>query len=239
MAQPIRSGGSCGEIEELGETIDDIVPGRGKPVVVDVDDDVYVAVGKGSSSIVALSWALMHAATKPSSFVYLVHVFPPVHHIPTPLGLLPKEQVSQAQVESYMHQERVKRQNMLHKLLDLCQSFEVQFDTCLIESDQIVKAVTELIPVLHIKRLIVGTSKSNLRKWKKGSCKAVQIQQKAPACCEVKIICAGRQVSAPDQSMSSSPASDNPHSDKNTDGETRNKKTKGTADCRCIPVKLL
>ena len=84
MAQPSRSGDSCGEIEELGETIDDIVPGRGKPVVVDVDDDVYVAVGKGSSSIVALSWALMHAATKPSSFVYLVHVFPPVHHIPTP-----------------------------------------------------------------------------------------------------------------------------------------------------------
>lgn len=41
--------------------------------------------------------------------------------------------------------------------------YQVQFDTCLIESDQIVKAVTELIPVLHIKRLIVGTSKSNLR----------------------------------------------------------------------------
>ncbi|KAJ8505469.1 hypothetical protein OPV22_006355 [Ensete ventricosum] len=161
--------------------------------------------------------------------------------LPMPdLGLLPKEQVSQAQVASYVHQERVKRQNMLQKFLDLCQSFEVQYDTCLIESDQTVKAVMELIPVLDIKRLIVGTSKSNLRKWKKGSCKAVQFQQNAPAHCEVKIICDGRQVTAPyQQSVSSSPASDNPVSDKNTDGETRNKKTRGRADCRCIPVKLL
>lgn len=46
-------------------------------------EDVYVAVGKKKSSMDALSWALKHLV-KPSSFVYLVHVFPEVHHVPTP-----------------------------------------------------------------------------------------------------------------------------------------------------------
>ena len=46
-------------------------------------DDVYVAVGKGGSSMAALSWALRRLA-RPRSFVYLVHVFPAVATIPTP-----------------------------------------------------------------------------------------------------------------------------------------------------------
>jgi hypothetical protein len=46
-------------------------------------DDVYVAVGKGGSSMAALSWALRQLA-RPRSFVYLVHVFPAVATIPTP-----------------------------------------------------------------------------------------------------------------------------------------------------------
>jgi hypothetical protein len=46
-------------------------------------DDVYVAVGKSNSSLDALSWALKNAV-KPGSWVYLIHVFPEVHEIPTP-----------------------------------------------------------------------------------------------------------------------------------------------------------
>ncbi|RWW87860.1 hypothetical protein BHE74_00003281 [Ensete ventricosum] len=145
MAHPSRSGGSCGEIEE----IDDVVPGRAKAVVV--VDDVYVAVGKGSSSIVALSWALMHAATKPSSFVYLVHVFPPVHHIPTPC---------ESAVPSSSLLLLILLVQRLPLLLFLFRQSHLLPTK---SSDQTVKAVMELIPVLDIKRLIVGTSKSNLR----------------------------------------------------------------------------
>ncbi|EAZ00584.1 hypothetical protein OsI_22602 [Oryza sativa Indica Group] len=47
--------------------------------------DVYVAVGKGGSSMEALSWALRRLAS-PRSFVYLVHVFPVVISIPTGFG---------------------------------------------------------------------------------------------------------------------------------------------------------
>jgi hypothetical protein len=45
-------------------------------------DDVYVAVGESKSSFNALSWALKNAV-KPGSWVYLIHVFPEVHEIPT------------------------------------------------------------------------------------------------------------------------------------------------------------
>lgn len=40
---------------------------------------------------------------------------------------------------------------------------QVKFDTILIESDMVAKAILELIPVLNIRKLVVGTTKSSLR----------------------------------------------------------------------------
>ena len=81
-------GGSTWEIEELEP---DDRPPRSVGVAASTesvaspgaDGDVYVAVGKGGSSMAALSWALRRL-TKPRSFVCLVHVFPVVTSIPTP-----------------------------------------------------------------------------------------------------------------------------------------------------------
>jgi hypothetical protein len=44
-------------------------------------------------------------------------------------------------------------------------SFHIQVtvDVYLIESDQIANAIIELVPVLHIKQLVLGVSKSNVR----------------------------------------------------------------------------
>ncbi|KAK3132226.1 hypothetical protein QOZ80_6AG0517860 [Eleusine coracana subsp. coracana] len=157
-------------------------------------DDVYVAVGKGGSSMAALSWTLQRL-TKPRSFVYLVHVFPVVTSIPTPLGNMPKSRASPEQIETYLAQERSKRREMLQKFMDQCRNFQVNVDVYLIESDQIANAITELIPVLHIKQLVLGVSKSNVRKLKRGSTIAGQVQKNAPLYCEVKIVCDGKEVS--------------------------------------------
>lgn len=43
--------------------------------------DVYVAVGRDDISV--LTWALENAVS-PGSCVYLIHVFPPITHIPSP-----------------------------------------------------------------------------------------------------------------------------------------------------------
>ncbi|KAI4975573.1 hypothetical protein ZWY2020_049180 [Hordeum vulgare] len=81
---PSNHGDSTWEIEEL-EPEDRTAgpPPRLSPRAAATSDadDVYVAVGKGGSSMAALSWALRQLA-RPRSFVYLVHVFPVVATIP-------------------------------------------------------------------------------------------------------------------------------------------------------------
>ncbi|CAL5052488.1 unnamed protein product [Urochloa decumbens] len=218
-------------------------------------EDVYVAVGKGGSSMAALSWALRRL-TRPRSFVYLVHVFPVVTSIPTPLGMMPKSRASPEQIETYLNQERSKRREMLQKFLDQCRKFQVTVDVYLIESDQIANAIIELVPVLHIKQLVLGISKSNVRKLKRGSTISGQVQKSAPIYCEVKIICDGKEVATetiadPTPPLSPSPADNNnrssnmtplsstPNHDKaaangeEKDGESRERK-KITKFLRCF-----
>lgn len=156
------NGGGTWEIEELEPEEPVQVDARPGAAASSAAEDVYVAVGKGGSSMAALSWALQRL-TKPRSFVYLVHVFPVVSSIPTPLGMMPKSQASPEQIETYLNQERSKRRQMLQKFLDQCRKFQVTVDVYLIESDQIANAIIELVPVLHIKQLVLGVSKSNVR----------------------------------------------------------------------------
>ncbi|CAA6661523.1 unnamed protein product [Spirodela intermedia] len=132
--------------------------------------DLYVAVGKGSSSMGALSWALKHVA-KPKDFVYLIHVYPEVRNIPTPL-------TTKEGRERERERERV------------------IMDTLLIESDLIANAIVELIPVLHIRRLFMGISKSNIRAMRKGAGKSGQVLRNAPEYCQVTVISEGGEVRA-------------------------------------------
>ncbi|XP_078439653.1 U-box domain-containing protein 35-like [Wolffia australiana] len=179
-------GGEMWEIEEVnGED--------GLPVQqggVEGGDDVYVAVGKGNSSVAALNWALKHVA-KPKDFVYIVHVYPEVRHIPTPLGLIPKNQVAPEQVEGYMNELRRKRSELLRPFMKLGDDAKVIMDTVLIESDGVTDAILELIPVLRIRKLIMGVSKSNIRAVKKGGGKAGQVLKNVPEYCKVTVISEG------------------------------------------------
>ncbi|XP_019056123.1 PREDICTED: uncharacterized protein LOC104585855 [Nelumbo nucifera] len=87
-------------------------------------DKVYVAVGKNHWSMDALLWTLNNL-TKPSTFVHLIHVFPEVRYIPTPLGNVPKGQVKTEMVEAYVNQVRMYRRGLLQKFLDTCSAFKV------------------------------------------------------------------------------------------------------------------
>ncbi|KAK4379486.1 hypothetical protein RND71_001348 [Anisodus tanguticus] len=167
---------------------------------------VYVAVGNSSgnsnkisneSSMDALVWTLNHFVHDPSSTIlFLIHIYPETKYIPTPLGLISVGQVSAEQKENYMAQERGKRRHFLQKFFDACAATKVKVDTILIESDTEAKAILDLIPICNIRRLILGTSKTNLKKLKsrKGSGTADQILLNAPEFCEVKIICEGKEM---------------------------------------------
>ncbi|KAL1320452.1 hypothetical protein HN51_065156 [Arachis hypogaea] len=163
------------------------------------EESVYVAVGKSETSMEALTWTLKNLATTSSTIIYLIHVFPEIKHIPNPLGMgmIPKSQVSGEQVETYMAQERAKRRQLLHKFLQTCSACKVKVDTILIESDFVAKAILDLIPILHITKLVLGLNKSQLRKLRsrKGNGIADQVLQSAPEMCKVRIVCEGKEIS--------------------------------------------
>ncbi|CAN1813599.1 U-box domain-containing protein 33 [Linum perenne] len=184
-------------------------------VEVGGDDCLYVGVGKGESSVQAVAWALANVAAFTDVAggggvtVYLIHVFPEIHHIPSPLGKLPKSQVSPEQVESYMAQERGKRTQLLQKFITMCSASKVKVETLLIESDVPGRAIIDLIPILNIKNLVLGTNKSNVKKLKnrKGNANiADHVSVNAPEGCQVSIVCQGVQVMVTSPSRSSSPS---------------------------------
>ncbi|KAF3431975.1 hypothetical protein FNV43_RR26711 [Rhamnella rubrinervis] len=132
--------------------------------VEDHSDGIYVAVGKNNnkSSMDALLWTLKHPIISSSStFVYLVHVFPVVRLIPSPLGMLPKSKVNPRLDEKFVARERDNRRKLLQTYIEACSAAKVKVDTVLIESDMVAKALLDLIPTLNIRKLVVGTSKSN------------------------------------------------------------------------------
>ncbi|KAL9690621.1 hypothetical protein QQ045_011026 [Rhodiola kirilowii] len=189
------------------------------------EDNVYVAVGKDEASVDALAWALRHAVVDTATFVYLIHVFPVLRYIPTPLGNLPKSQVSPGQVKNYMAQERGKRRELLQKFISMCSDYKVKVDTMLIESDTVGKAIQELIPVVNIRKLVLGTSRCYSRKSKSrrsGSGIADQILQHAPEYCDVKVISEGKEVDTQMIDLASLRSSSTPRSKVSSDGDEPN-----------------
>ncbi|KAI7731478.1 hypothetical protein M8C21_026902 [Ambrosia artemisiifolia] len=183
-----------------------------------VNDVVYVVTWRGSDELVsasmdALMWTIGNDVYgSSSSIVYLVHVFPELRFIPTPLGRLPISQANPEQKEGYVSDERSKRAEYLQKFLSLCSSSKVQVETVLIESDMEAKAILDLIPILNIRKLVMGATKSNLRKLKSSSKRGgggtlEQILHNTPQFCEVKVIFEGKEVSLQDQLTNESPGS--------------------------------
>ncbi|XP_019463159.1 PREDICTED: U-box domain-containing protein 33-like [Lupinus angustifolius] len=163
-------------------------------------DAIYVAVDDhGDSSLHALSWALKHVVT-PSTTLFLIHVFPQIKFIPTPLGKIPRSHVHPDYVNMYLTQERGKRkfvvQNFIHHL---CLDSKVKVEIMLIEGDNVAKAIVDIVGTLNIRKLVIGTTKANLNRNKSESGRGNGIGEKvvknAQESCDVKIICEGREVS--------------------------------------------
>ncbi|XP_027921168.1 U-box domain-containing protein 34-like isoform X2 [Vigna unguiculata] len=169
-----RSSSSVCEIEEE----EDHKPTLQKKEEEDKEeqDCVYVAVGKSNTSMHALSWTLNNMVTQ-STTIYLIHVFPQIKHIPNPLGIgmVPRNEVSVEQVESYVEQERSKRRELLQKFLQSCSSSK------------------------HY--LIWTNRKSKSRKGNNSV--ADEILRNSPESCKVRIICEGKEVN--EQMMISPP----------------------------------
>ncbi|XP_017434367.1 U-box domain-containing protein 35 isoform X2 [Vigna angularis] len=166
----------------------------------DDDDVVYVAVGNNdehsSPSMEALSWALKHAVTPSATVVRLLHVFPQVKLIPSPLGKIPRSHVNEEYANMHLAQVRAKRKLLLQKFIDLCVHSKVKVEMMLIEGDNVAKAIMEHVGNLNIRKVVVGISRSDLRKCESGRKSGIagKVLKYAEESCDVKIICEGREV---------------------------------------------
>lgn len=174
------------EIVEIGEDVKSSICSRDEGTA-----DVYVAVGKNDLDVI--KWVLDHAIL-PGTRVFLVHVYPPIAYIPTPVGRLSSSQLSNEQVQIYIKEENNKRRNLLQKYINLCTDARVPVDTMLVESNAVTKAILDLIPVLNITNFVMGTKRPPIRLVKKSVGKAQHVQKSAPEYCEVTIVYDGKKV---------------------------------------------
>ncbi|XP_054777625.1 U-box domain-containing protein 35-like [Prosopis cineraria] len=161
------------------------------------NDVVHVCVGKhgDKSSFEALSWTLKHWIT-PFTTLCLLHVFPLVRLIPSPLGKLPRSHVNKPHVNLYLDQHKCKRKRLLQRFIDLCLASQVKVETILNEGDNVAKSIVDVINNVGVRKLVLGITKSNLRKTVSRRKKAIagDVVKKAPENCDVKIICEGKDV---------------------------------------------
>ncbi|RZC61564.1 hypothetical protein C5167_023316 [Papaver somniferum] len=152
--------------------------------------NVYVAVGKDDLHV--LKWTLDHCFTWSCCFS---HPYLPTNYFHSN-SWLSKSQVSQEQVKTYMREENSRRRNLLQKYIRLCSDAKVPVDTMLIESDMTAKAILELIPVLNIKKLVMGTklSASSRRLRRRRLETSNFVHRNAPDYCEVIIVSDGKKV---------------------------------------------
>ncbi|KAK4375676.1 hypothetical protein RND71_006353 [Anisodus tanguticus] len=170
-----------GEIEEIGEDIKSTISSKDAEI-----NDVYVAVGKNDLHV--LQWALDHVIC-PGFRISLVHIFPPIKYIPTPVGNLSRSQLSKMQVQVYINEESNRRKNLLEKYIHLCNDAKVPVDTMLVESNSPAKALLDLIPIVNITSLVIGTRPSHsARRAKKGRDIGEYVKMNAPKFCEVKVV---------------------------------------------------
>ncbi|KAL9685608.1 hypothetical protein QQ045_023059 [Rhodiola kirilowii] len=106
------------EIVEIGEDSKSFNAAANNNNISVCCEDVYVGVGKDELDLV--KWVLEQYGS--ASFrVFLVHVFPPVVQVPTPVGMLLRSQMAPDQVRFYSNQENNKRRALLQKYIRLCQ----------------------------------------------------------------------------------------------------------------------
>lgn len=101
------------------------------------------------------------------------------------VGKIPINQVSKQQVAIHVAQEESKRKDFLQNFIDSCSAAkvptkkwlifnlmsviyclshllmeQVKADTVLIESDMVARAILDVIPILNIRKLVLGVNKS-------------------------------------------------------------------------------
>ncbi|KAJ8423018.1 hypothetical protein Cgig2_023355 [Carnegiea gigantea] len=122
--------------------------------------------GRGNGSKRAVRWAVENLWTQSHRFV-LVHVMPIITHIPTPSGdRIPIKELDAKVVARYMADVKEKAKEIFIQYKKLCKSSEVEFETLLLEYDNVAAALSDYVRKSGVRSLVMGSESTN-RFWRK------------------------------------------------------------------------
>ncbi|KAK9291703.1 hypothetical protein L1049_019652 [Liquidambar formosana] len=157
--------------------------------LVDVENTIFVAVGKDSQS--TLGWAVQNFAGKK---ICLLHVHRPTHLAAFMNGKLSANKLNQHAVKAFWELDRQKMHKLLNQYLLILAQAGVQADKVWIETDNIEKGIIEIIAQHNIRWLVMGAAaddyySKNMSEIK--SKKAIFVCQQAPVSCHIWFSCKG------------------------------------------------
>ncbi|KAL9242103.1 hypothetical protein vseg_016138 [Gypsophila vaccaria] len=128
--------------------------------------------GRGSGSKRALKWALENLLPQAKRIV-LVHVMPTIALIPTPAGdRIPIKDIEPHAAANYINDIRERAQQIFHQYTSLHQLGMLDFETILLENDDVPAALVDYISQSNVKSLVMGSA-SSLPFWRKVKTKQV------------------------------------------------------------------
>lgn len=156
--------------------------------------DVAVAVGKGSSSVQALQWALNNQVVSPGGVLHLFHIQAPLRFIPSPMGNnIPLESVSEDAANRYKMQRFLATEQLLYEYRKMCDEKQVNCEICYAEGDVIHKELVNQISNLCVAKLIIGTSaQGRITKALKKQTTSSLVVKNTPDFCTVVVVCKGK-----------------------------------------------
>ncbi|XP_057826119.2 U-box domain-containing protein 33 isoform X2 [Cryptomeria japonica] len=185
-----HQGAPQGCTEEEIEEIEEVILQESNPP----QEEIYVAVGKDvCESVSAVKWALQNLSNREETLIILLHIQLPLRSIPTPMGKLPVNQVSEDVVAAHLREKKEELNSRMQKYLDICTKAQVKAEILFVEKDDVAKGIVEVVSEKGVEKLIMGTTSAGgaisrrMRMRTRG--KADYVRRHAIESCDVWIVC--------------------------------------------------
>ncbi|KAL2920749.1 U-box domain-containing protein 35 [Bienertia sinuspersici] len=153
---------------------------------------VGVALTGSRKSKYILKWALEKFLPEGNVTFKLIHVYPKVTIVPTPMGTwMPVAQVREEVVMGYRQETEWKKQRKLIPYLNNLKAQKIKGDLVLLESDEIPMAISLEMARQSIRHLVIGATSAgifSMRNMSRGGDLSQNISENVPSFCSVYVI---------------------------------------------------
>ncbi|KAJ8425470.1 hypothetical protein Cgig2_001059 [Carnegiea gigantea] len=155
---------------------------------------VAIALNGGSKGKFIVRWAIEKFVPDENVVFKLLHVYPKISGVPTPMGnLLPLPQVRDDVAAAYKKEIEWQKTEMILPFQKLFNLKKVAAETVLIESDEIANGISMEIAKHGIKDLVIGASNNGMFARRiKGQLLSSIISGCAPSFCTVYVVSKGK-----------------------------------------------